>query len=453
MKRITAFRTLTLTLFALTTAARAQTLYGTRGEVIGSEHQGAQALGGSYTNPWNRGVGVSFLPDRVFELTLPQTGTGWEETFLLGYPRVRLNPAPVLVLFHGYGGTPRELLAETSYFQEAMDRGWIVVAPLGAHQYNYGIEYAQRNIEQVFDWIGAHLTIDVDRVYGVGFSMGGGTLASYAARHLDPLHARFAAVVDHTGTVSLRDTYPHAPSLFDSPLMFGGGPMLFPFEYARASVIDLDAAGDVSTDDDMARNLTHLPVKIFAAGGDPNAYIVNQGAELHAQFVARGGAIDYTLTRDTVHRWSTLDETAVLDFLEPLRFTAPTENTLVETLADRDGHWHAFEITQAAAGAFTPVRWSARPDQNRIYIDHVRNLARVAFAPQDVDLDADARLEIVFSSLEVGTVQIVLEGYPTPPTSVSRGNGTGTWSWDPVAQTVTLFEGDSATYPMWTIEP
>ncbi len=90
---------------------------------------------------------------------------------------------------------------------------------------------------------------------------------------------------------------------------------------------------------------------------------------------------------------------------------------------------------------------------DRIYIDHVRNLARVAFAPQDVDLDADARLEIVFSSLEVGTVQIVLEGYPTPPTSVSRGNGTGTWSWDPVAQTVTLFEGDSATYPMWTIEP
>jgi len=39
--------------------------------------------------------------------------------------------------------------------------------------------------------------------------------------------ARFAAVVDHTGTVSLRDTYPHAPSLFDSPLMFGPSSQVF----------------------------------------------------------------------------------------------------------------------------------------------------------------------------------------------------------------------------------
>ena len=77
MKTInTAFQTalaLTVSLFGLAGGAQAQTLYGVDGEVIGTEQQGPQALGGSYTNPWSRGNSASYKADRVFELTLTQT--------------------------------------------------------------------------------------------------------------------------------------------------------------------------------------------------------------------------------------------------------------------------------------------------------------------------------------------------------------------------------------------
>ena len=82
-------------------------------------------------------------------------------------------PAPVLTLFHGYGEHLRDTVLRTDLVDEAMSRGWLVFAPLGAHEFNYGIDYAQDNIERAFEFIGARLPLDLDRIYGVGFSMGG----------------------------------------------------------------------------------------------------------------------------------------------------------------------------------------------------------------------------------------------------------------------------------------
>ena len=50
--------------------------------------------------------------------------------------------------------------------------------------------------------------------------MGGGAALSYAARHRDPERGAFAAVVNHTGTISLRNTY-HNVSPDQQGLMHG----------------------------------------------------------------------------------------------------------------------------------------------------------------------------------------------------------------------------------------
>ena len=129
----------------------------------------------------------------VYSISFNDTGTGWQESFLLAVPRNPLPSPPLLVMFHGYSTSENSCLTQTPLMKMAMERGWYVVAPLGAHQMNYGVPYSQANIEFVLDWVLHTLPIDTDRIYGIGFSMGGGGVSSYAARHLDPDHARFAA--------------------------------------------------------------------------------------------------------------------------------------------------------------------------------------------------------------------------------------------------------------------
>ena len=108
----------------------------------------------------------------------------------------------------------------------------------------------------MLDWIGAKCRVDRTRIYGVGFSMGGGSVTSYAARHLDPARAMFAAVVDHTGGVALRNTYASEPDDADSDdntpqvgdnlevpdILDGwyGAPATHLFGYQRCSTIDMD---------------------------------------------------------------------------------------------------------------------------------------------------------------------------------------------------------------------
>ena len=311
--------------------------------------------------------------ERVSQITLNDPGSGWQESFLLGLPANPVVPAPVVVLFHGYGETPHSVLENTSYFQMAMARGWIVVAPMGAHQYNYGIEYSQLNVEKVMEWVSSYLTVDVDRFYAVGFSMGGGAAASYAARHLDPSHARFASVVVHTGTTSLRDCYWTASvkNLFENDLMFGGSPDQEPFAYQRASSIDLDTfTGSVDQDADMARNLSHIPVRNFNAIDDPNQNLVGQTAMLHNQLVLRVGSSVYEQGDGTTHNWGTLDEKAVLDYFATISYQEPASGTFVRTLADRDGGWHSFDLEQEAGDQISPFRWIALPEQNRLVLQH-----------------------------------------------------------------------------------
>lgn len=437
---------------------RQRVIRGTGGEVLNRNGDFFAAVGG---NPSRSVIGpriaTGMLPKGVYEVTLPNTGTGWEERFLVGVPTNPIVPAPCLVVFHGYGEEHTHMVSRTSYFQEAMARGWIVVAPLGAHKYNYAIEYAQVNALQALEWVATYLMLDPDRFYAVGFSMGGGMAASFASRHLDSNGPRFAAVVVHTGTCSMRDVYwsSNDKSLLESPQMFGAKPEARPFRYQIASTIDLDTFTDtVDRETDMVRNLVHAPLYHFAALNEPNPFLINQTIKNHEQALLHGGDSILVTSDDSVHKWYTLDETTILDWLEPKTFQVPGDGTSTRVLADRTGDWFDIHVRQAAIGVFTPFRWTKVGALNRMYVDLVENADLVSLDPDKHGLDKNATLDLVFNNLDGLAVELVLEGYSQAPIDVWRsGQSTGSWTYDAATGTVTLFESNAINYPIWKIFP
>lgn len=428
------------------------------GQVIGTEDEVDTALGGEATNPFVALPSVRPVAARIFEITLKNTGTGWDELFIVGVPARAVRPsAPLLVVFHSYGRSPREITEETGYFDEALRRGWYVVAPLGAHKYNFSVPYARKNIEQVLAWARSRLPVDPERVYGVGFSMGGGGVLNYAATHLDPTHAYFAAIVNHTGTASVRDGYNHASdkSLFHNPLLFGGSPEQFPFAYQRSSVIDYDVfSSSIDQDTDLARNLSHLPVKIWAVDADPLQHLVDQSRQLDDQLARRGGAAALQIGVGNQHAWATIAESAVLDFLAPYRASMPGANQTVRTLAETDGRWLHFDVAQVQPGHFTPFTWNALTALNRMYVFQTENLASIAFRPSDLELRVDEPLELVLGSKDGEPVAVRLAGYAHAPTDVRRnGVSTPSWTYDSATGVLVLRESSSTGLPLWTVVP
>lgn len=402
-------------------------------------------------------VAVSGVPaPGVYELRFDDPGTGWAETVLLGVPDMPLLPAPLVVAYHGYGGTPNEILQDTNLFAEARARGWYVLAPLGAHQFNFGIEYAQRNVAYVLDWLLSVVQIDRHRIYGVGFSMGGGWALSQAARHLDPTRAMFASVVNHTGTVSLTHLWWTSvdPSLFHHPLMFGGPPSVNPFGYQRVSSIDLDHVTlAVNPANDMARNLKHVATRTWTATQDPLAHLLVQNAALVGWLLQGGHPTLAFSVRSSQHTWAILNLTSVLDDFAQQALAIPTSGTR-KLLADRDAKYLFFEVRQDAPGAFTPFRYNLDPAQNRLVVDQSQNLARLEVDTLAAGLNPAQPLTVVIGISDGQADQIVLRGYPNAPQNVLRmGRSTPNWSHDPVAGTVTLLESNGAGYPAWTILP
>ncbi|MFT5200280.1 MAG: putative esterase [Planctomycetota bacterium] len=428
-------------------------LYGIYGEDLGEESFGA--LGGtpsSMRSGANQIIGVS---RGLYKVTLGNTHTNWEEEFLIGIPDGPIGRAPLLVLFHGYGETPTDLLESTDYFTKARARGWYVIAPLGAHKFNFGIEYSQRNVEQALNWVASVLPIDVERLYGVGFSMGGGGVTSYAARHQDRYTGRFAAVVNHTGTTSLPHGYAlsNDTSLFDSELMFGGGPDSFGFDYLRASTFDLDPVdGTIDQETDMIRNLTSTPVRTFAALSDPVEYLLTQCDQFDNQLALRGGVGDSLRGSDAVHDWNTMDEDATLDWLThyKLGMPEPLRNHLI--LADRSGRWHGFSVLTRDDRQFTPFTYHVDPRANRLYILGAKNMRSISVNPRLIGLNPDRALEFVFGSSDIDTTTLILRGVTHAPIDVERNTeGSSQWMYDPNLGRVLMAEPASAGVSNWRV--
>lgn len=147
------------------------------------------SCGGTESSPAETSIAES--PAEVSERTV--TAAGEERTYTVSVPPDATEPLPVIIAFHGRGGTGASFLAGTD-LDEAHA---IVAAPDGVAGAWAPAPYADTTVEEESEFIEAIVTdlegafwAESSQVYLAGFSNGGGLATVAAAAHPD----RFAGV-------------------------------------------------------------------------------------------------------------------------------------------------------------------------------------------------------------------------------------------------------------------
>ena len=109
-----------------------------------------------------------------------------------GYKKAK--PAPLLVLLHGLGSNPQQVIRYQGVTEEAEERGYIVVAPFGYNERGwygsqgkgkrgFGVragdpenlgELSEKDVLNVLGIVRKECNVNSSRIYLAGHSMGGG---------------------------------------------------------------------------------------------------------------------------------------------------------------------------------------------------------------------------------------------------------------------------------------
>ncbi|MEZ6017300.1 MAG: hypothetical protein R3F49_19460 [Planctomycetota bacterium] len=402
-----------------------------------------------------QGAGISGSLD-LLTLTIPATGL--DESYLFYQPPAPTTNSPLMVHFHAASVSAYDLQFFTTFIDEAEARNWFILAPFqlvaeAPVTNSYSSLPSQSHVEFVLDYVLANYPIDLDRIYGYGFSMGGGNALNYAARHLDRSRGTFAALVNHTGTLCLTDEYNNAlaPQTLRPTLeaRFGGPPATNRFEYVRSSVLDLDDDSQlILGGDHTAVNLAHLPIQSWYAVNDPQAHLVAQAQRLDELLALIPGASHTLFPRPgNTHRWDTLDETAVCDWFAAQVYTQPQRG---ELRIDQGGRFFALDLTVGATDRFAHLFHDARPE--RFSITQSSNIDEVRVEATEAGLDPSRNpFELLVDTADGLPDSIVITGFTRTPGTVTRDGVATAQGWTYSAGTLTVQDPDGGTH-LWSIE-
>ena len=391
-------------------------------------------------------------------------GTGWIEN----YDWVEPIPAPtqlvpLLVVFHKFGTSQKDMIVNTDFAGEAGRRGWYAVCPLAANTKNFAAPVSQIHMQAVIqDMLLRFPLIDPNRIYGVGFSMGAGGATNYAARHLDPSKPMLAAMVSMSGGYALNDTYFNDPPT--RPILdfwYGNGTVgsADPFKLTNASVIRFDPYTSVVVpNQDLARNLSYLPLQVLRAYDEGVPYVPRQSDVLVSHLSTLGIVPGPTFDSQIVpfglevydHRWQMLDETWACNWLGQFTLTIPTAGN---TMADRDDVYFHFYVEQDVPNAFTPFNWTLDTPNNTLRLAATANLKRLTVDTLAAGFNPTLDIIVNVSTADGFGDEIVFTQVLQAPSNVTRdGSVTGSWSYNALAHELTLIETDGMIHD-WAIVP
>jgi dienelactone hydrolase len=394
------------------------------------------------------------------QLSLLVPHTGLTETYLFFEPVAPAVPAPLMVHFHAANVSAYDLVFFTDFLDEADARNWYVLAPYQLVSQtpvtnSYSALSSQAHVEEVMQWALASYSIDLDRIYAYGFSMGGGNALNYAARHLDRARGTFAALVNHTGTICLTDEYQNAltPEALRPVLegLFGGTPATRRFEYLRSSVLDLDSASEIVLDGDYkAVNLAHVPMQSWFAIGDPQVQLVRQARRLDS-LMSRVPRARHSLVEvpGRTHRWDTLDELLVCEWFAQQALELPRGG---ELRIDRSGKHLALELTVAATDRFARLFHDARPE--RFSLTRTTNLVEARLNAVEAGLDPTrVPFEVLLDTADGAPDRVVITGFTRAPGAVLRDGVVATqgFNHDSGTQVLTIEDTDGGTH-LWSFQ-
>lgn len=403
-----------------------------------------------------------YQAEGLYTILVPVEGEPLPEVGLLGIPPQGqfTGDRPLLVFFHSFGVSPSEV-ESTQFVEQAAQRGWYLWSagsrsPVGARDVNYGSVESQVFTAAGIDYVVDNYPIDVDRIYGVGFSMGSAQATAFAARHRDPRRPMFAAVVNHEGTIDQADTWRQnlsARSFLNQ--IFGGSPVFEPFAYRRASVLELDpiTRALVPGGDHQADNLTRTPLQQWYALNTPAQDLVDQTLRMD-EFMTAAQNPDYELNvvAGNVHGWSTLPEVQVCDWLATKRLEIANEGRL---RMDRNARWLYFDVGGVTPDRFASLSYDMDLGSGSVRLTGSESLTtiRTNLRRWNSGFGQGLPLELTLGAVDAGDT-VVLSGVLQAPLGVLRDGlpQASGWSYDPVLQELTVVE-TAAGQHLWRFEP
>ncbi|MCC7170579.1 MAG: hypothetical protein IT459_09030 [Planctomycetes bacterium] len=399
-----------------------------------------------------RGIIASSVPaGTIVNVTIPkaQTGTNYNEPIVIQEPW-DLNAGgirPLMVVWNGYGNSPSSFYTPgvSGLDEEANCRSWLTVAMFAVDDQAMGCVSpipAQTNVEAVIDYMIAHYSVDLDRIYMVGWSMGAGASASYAARHLDPNEPMIAALALDAGTFDLINAYNSESGAFKNiaHLIFGGPPSnpSFTFNYARSESQWYDFGTNAILEaSSQLRNLRHVPIHHVYSTDDTVLYLPTQNSLFTNFLTAKGATIASTAVSGQVppHSWNIMDPVAALDFLQTK--TVNRSPASFEITADRSARYYWADVTQRTANQFSTLAVTTNAVANTLTLTGVANVGALTLAPPVASMNVGAHFTVALTTTDVGATSLVIEGVQTQPTYVLNGTSLLTgWTW--VAGDLTL---------------
>ena len=187
----------------------------------------------------------------VFSYQIPQ-----------GYSAGQLHP--LLIAFHQWGGSENSTYY-TTFDEEADNRNWMFMSPYGGSSNNYNHQGAQEMVKNEILWMMDNYSIDPDRIYMVGGSMGGAAGMIYANNHLNPIEPMVAAAASGSGILDCERRAIEMDGNNSMTEWFGGNWDEVPFEYHRNSAIYF-----LDSTQSMHYNLQHTPIYLDFGTSEPH---------------------------------------------------------------------------------------------------------------------------------------------------------------------------------------
>ena len=353
---------------------------------------------------------AGMAPPTMFDglLTPAQTGTGFPEIFKyqLGNSYDEFGtPHPLVIAYHGFGGSANSVGIQSMIDEECELRGWIYMAPTGIDDKLFGSPISQQNTYAAVEWMVDNFNIDPDRIYMVGLSMGGGVSANFTARHRDPDGIMIAAIGLVSATLDWTMEYNIGfPALHDwmsNEYNFDGSPTEEPFKYKQASAAYFTEGtypplpGTIDPDLSMVVNFADTPAYITYDTLDPLVQVppVNAALDVFLRslgFVSQDSIKTGTTNPDNgepaAHSWLVLDEEELFDFFDT--HTVIRNPDAFTALMDIDSTVSWLEAEQLFTGEFSYVEADRDIGSSTLWIDDVVNVKIAQFSGTDTQLTA-----------------------------------------------------------------
>lgn len=413
---------------------------------------------------------------------------------MIGIPNSRhlTGDDALLVLFHGQGsdewfeagGGNQDLVAARDELMDAaMENGMYVLSTRATCSYccdtgsNYCMTYSGLMlhdhtafaIEYMLD-PNHYPGINRSKLYGFGWSMGGGDVMSYASRHLDidGCGGMLAGVWCRSGTASMPAVWDLAGGAFEDLIEeLTGVPGLGPDDpggllpYAASSAIwcrDGQPPSAAIESQSLGINLIGRPTKVtIAEGTDIASGILAFDALEYVYPSPTYPSFDYDVRvgQDNHNDWDDFSGQEVIQFFQPFGYTYPDEG---DVRVVEDGRAMRFDVDRVDNDDFAFWHYNVIYAENRVRITQAYNIETVTFDVAELGLDTGSLLKVNYHDPVLpDAADLFVKGYTSAP-AIGRCTwsfpmlflvpGPNTWEWDAPTQTLILHE-PHGTWCVW----